>query len=243
MGTYVISDVHGQLKCFEAILDKINLQSYDRLYVLGDVIDRGTHGIEILKRIMTMPNAEMLLGNHEFMMLNALGEPYDGIHRSLSDSTELWYENGGFRTFVSFQSQSKKVRSDIVPCFVKTKDGTWVIRLSQFENYVKALSDSASSHSFLASSSPPESVVKELRKDLKELAMHNNGYMGSAAPYNRVVAQEDQISKYTDKRHLVQRRKYLVGQIMLNYFPELPPFTGGTNNEYRSKLVRFKQLA
>lgn len=112
--TYVISDVHGQLKCFEAILGKINLQPDDRLYILGDVIDRGVHGIEILKRIMAMPNAEMLLGNHEFMMLNALGEPYDGIHRSLSECTELWYENGGFKTFVSFQGQPKKVRSDIV---------------------------------------------------------------------------------------------------------------------------------
>lgn len=144
------------------------------------------------------------------------------------------------RTYVIGQMTIEEMHD--VPGFVKTKDGTWVIRLSQFENYVKALSDRASSHRFLASSSPPESVVKELRKDLKELAMHNNGYMGSAAPYNRVVAQEDQISKFTDKRHLVQRQKYLVGKIMLYYFPELPPFTGGTNDEYRSKLVRYKQL-
>lgn len=30
--TYVISDVHGHLDCFEAILEKINLQPDDRLY-------------------------------------------------------------------------------------------------------------------------------------------------------------------------------------------------------------------
>ena len=84
--TYVISDVHGHLDCFEAILEKINLQPDDRLYIFGDVIDRGFRGIEILKRVMDMPNAEMLLGNHEFMMLNALGEPYDGIRRSTIDS-------------------------------------------------------------------------------------------------------------------------------------------------------------
>lgn len=112
--TYVISDVHGHLDCFEAILEKINLQPDDRLYIFGDVIDRGFRGIEILKRIMAMPNAEMLLGNHEFMMLNALGEPYDGIRRSTIDSMELWYHNGGLLTFAAFQSQPKKIRSDIV---------------------------------------------------------------------------------------------------------------------------------
>lgn len=100
--TYVISDVHGHLDCFEAILEKIDLQPDDGLYILGDVIDRGFCGIEILKRVMDMPNAEMLLGNHEFMMLNALGEPYDGIRRSTIDSMELWYNNGGLLTFAAF---------------------------------------------------------------------------------------------------------------------------------------------
>lgn len=100
--TYVISDVHGHLDCFEVILEKINLQPDDRLYIFGDVIDRGFRGIEILKRVMDMPNAEMLLGNHEFMMLNALGEPYDGIRLSTIDSMELWYNNGGLLTFAAF---------------------------------------------------------------------------------------------------------------------------------------------
>ncbi len=93
--TYIISDIHGQLDCFESILKQIDLQPDDKLYVLGDVIDRGAHGIAILKKIMEMPNAEMLLGNHEFMMLNALGAPYDGIDRNTYRSFELWYRNGG----------------------------------------------------------------------------------------------------------------------------------------------------
>ena len=37
--TYVLSDVHGQLDCFESVLAKINLQPDDTLYVLGDVIE------------------------------------------------------------------------------------------------------------------------------------------------------------------------------------------------------------
>ena len=44
---------------------------------------------------MAMPYAKILLGNHEFMMLSALGEPYDVKCRNISESCELWYRNGG----------------------------------------------------------------------------------------------------------------------------------------------------
>lgn len=112
--TYVLSDVHGQLDCFEAVLVKINLKPDDKLYVLGDVIDRGAHGIAILRRIMAMPNAEMLLGNHEFMMLNALDAPYDGISRNTGDSFELWYRNGGGVTHLAWISHPHSQRLDML---------------------------------------------------------------------------------------------------------------------------------
>ncbi|MGN0650889.1 MAG: metallophosphoesterase [Oscillospiraceae bacterium] len=111
--TYVVSDIHGQMMCFEAILRKINLQPDDRLYILGDVIDRGVHGIEILQHIMAMPNAQMLLGNHEYMMLNALGEPYDGISRDIQDCVELWYTNGGRKTHSAYRRQPKRIKDNI----------------------------------------------------------------------------------------------------------------------------------
>lgn len=50
---------------------------------------------------MAMPNAKILLGNHEFMMLIALGEPYDVKCRNISDSCELWYRNGGSVTHLA----------------------------------------------------------------------------------------------------------------------------------------------
>ena len=75
--TYVLSDIHGNERRFESVLKQICLQPEDTLYVLGDVIDRHPGGIRILRRIMPTPNAQMLLGNHEYMMLRALGCPYD----------------------------------------------------------------------------------------------------------------------------------------------------------------------
>ena len=62
---YVLSDIHGNERRFNSVLEQINLQASDTLYILGDVIDRHPDGIRILRRIMDMPNAKMLLGNHE----------------------------------------------------------------------------------------------------------------------------------------------------------------------------------
>lgn len=38
---YVISDLHGDLDSFKSILEKIQFQNTDEMFVLGDVIDRG----------------------------------------------------------------------------------------------------------------------------------------------------------------------------------------------------------
>ena len=71
---YVLSDIHGNTARFNSIMEQINLQPEDTLYVLGDVVDRYPDGIKILRRIMKMPNAKMLMGNHEYMMLQAIGD-------------------------------------------------------------------------------------------------------------------------------------------------------------------------
>ena len=54
--TYVLSDIHGNLRRFESIMKQINLQADDTLYILGDIVDRNPDGIKILRRIMKMPN-------------------------------------------------------------------------------------------------------------------------------------------------------------------------------------------
>ena len=69
---YVMSDIHGNSKRFDSVMEQINLQPEDSLYILGDVVDRYPDGIRILRRIMRMPNVKMLLGNHEYMMLEAM---------------------------------------------------------------------------------------------------------------------------------------------------------------------------
>lgn len=95
---YVISDIHGNLRLFNEILEKIDLKDTDELYVLGDMIDRHSHGIEIMMILMNMPNAKVILGNHEWMMMRALGFPrredtgYRGYKRL--EYIDTWFRNG-----------------------------------------------------------------------------------------------------------------------------------------------------
>ena len=67
---YLTSDLHGySLERFKDFLDKVGFCDDDFLYILGDVIDRGPDGVKILKWLMLQPNVELLLGNHEAMLL------------------------------------------------------------------------------------------------------------------------------------------------------------------------------
>ena len=51
---YVMSDIHGNLRRFNSIMEQIKLTDKDTLYVLGDVIDRYPDGIRILRKLMAM---------------------------------------------------------------------------------------------------------------------------------------------------------------------------------------------
>lgn len=110
---YVLSDIHGNERRFDSIMRQIGLQPSDTLYILGDVIDRHPGGIRILKKIMAMPNAKMVLGNHEYMMLRALGCPYDD---NADDGNALahWYRNGGKVTHDHLKHIRKAKRQEIM---------------------------------------------------------------------------------------------------------------------------------
>lgn len=94
---YCISDIHGEIIRWKDMLELIHFSDEDTLYVLGDVIDRNPHGIEILLDIMSRPNVHMILGNHEEMMLRSFWSNND------YDARRLWKYNGGgsaYRTMV-----------------------------------------------------------------------------------------------------------------------------------------------
>ena len=68
---YAIADLHGYPHGrFLDLLEKAGFCDEDFLFVIGDVVDRnGDGGIETLQWLMLQPNAELILGNHEAMLL------------------------------------------------------------------------------------------------------------------------------------------------------------------------------
>ena len=68
---YAIGDVQGCFDTLKQLLKKINFNvDSDRLFFLGDVVNRGNKSLETLRFIKSLKeNAEMVLGNHDFHLL------------------------------------------------------------------------------------------------------------------------------------------------------------------------------
>ena len=102
MSIYVCSDIHGQYGLYKAMLEKTNFSEGDQLYILGDMIDRGPGGLQILQDVSARSNVTCLIGNHEHMMWNY-------INRVMFPQGEIWLHpaNGGKQTLDSWQMLSK----------------------------------------------------------------------------------------------------------------------------------------
>ena len=81
----------------------VHYSDEDQLYILGDVIDRNPDGIKILLEIMPAGNMHMILGNHEYMMLNAVEDSGYQINQWFTN-LDLWYLNGGAVTEMAFRA-------------------------------------------------------------------------------------------------------------------------------------------
>lgn len=88
--TYVISDLHGYpLEKLKKLLKKANFTDNDFLYILGDVIDRnGDGGVEMLCWLLEQPNVQLILGNHEAMLLSCAFVFDEITEDSISSMTE-----------------------------------------------------------------------------------------------------------------------------------------------------------
>ena len=88
--TYIMSDIHGHYTEFIEMLKKINFDKTDTLYIIGDIIDRGTENLKILDFIIENNNIHLLMGNHEDMLLHAYQD--EGVNK-LYYQTHLFSNN------------------------------------------------------------------------------------------------------------------------------------------------------
>ena len=112
---YAVSDLHGYpLDGFRKLLEKAGFSDNDFCFVLGDVIDRGTEGIKILQWLMGQPNFELILGNHEAMMLSCdflfdeiTEESIAALTGTNMSLYSTWVSNGGQQTLNELASVRK----------------------------------------------------------------------------------------------------------------------------------------
>lgn len=113
---YVMGDVHGNRDRFRSVMSRLPLGPGDRLWQLGDMIDRHPYGIELLREIMGREDVTMLLGNHEYMMLNAVtpeGERLPWRRPAVDDAFYSWFRNGGRPTYQAYQKLSEAERREL----------------------------------------------------------------------------------------------------------------------------------
>ncbi|MFY9153676.1 MAG: metallophosphoesterase family protein [Prolixibacteraceae bacterium] len=99
---FAIGDIHGCFDSFRELVEcKIKFSKSDKLVLLGDYIDRGNQSKEVIDFILDLKNLNFdvitLKGNHEAMLLDALGNNLFLYH---------WFQNGGIHTLYSFRIRS-----------------------------------------------------------------------------------------------------------------------------------------
>ncbi len=97
----VVGDVHGHFATLRHALAELEFGPGDRLFSLGDLIDRGPDSLQALSWIDGKePPARfdlVIRGNHEQLMLDALAPEISAAYEPLwPTDRDLWYGNGGY---------------------------------------------------------------------------------------------------------------------------------------------------
>lgn len=110
----VVGDVHGCVNALGDILKAVRGTGCTLAFV-GDLIDRGEHGVEVLtivRGLLEDPSSWglkkviVVAGNHERMVLDAIREVESGEARMRRGDYDLWVDNGGDRRDFKYLQRS-----------------------------------------------------------------------------------------------------------------------------------------
>ena len=126
MSVYACADFHGAYWFWEGV--KSILQPDDKLFFLGDAIDRGSNGMDILKILINDPRVFFLKGNHEDMMVQCWKDCQneDDYYWNYWNYS-LWVQNDSKSTYQSFMKIPLEIRRKYVVFLSKLDKETYYI--------------------------------------------------------------------------------------------------------------------
>ena len=146
MTRYAVADIHGGNLTFRALVTRLKLHRDDRLYLLGDYVDRGPDSKGVLDAIMMMLNAgydvRPVRGNHDDLLLRTI----TGNHDKYSNH---YMDNWGFYTLLNFDAVdpadiTDKYRNFLASLpFILEDDGFIFVHAALDMNEDNPLADSA----------------------------------------------------------------------------------------------------
>ncbi len=120
---YVIGDIHGDKEKYDAMLEKLSPTDKDTVFVLGDVINIGEKGLEILQDMMYRPNVYPVSGEHEFMAkkifpliaeFSSIEEAKDHLTGENKELLEKWLTMKSEKTTLDFLSLDEEGKESII---------------------------------------------------------------------------------------------------------------------------------
>ncbi len=118
--TYVVSNLHGNYEKFKQLLELISFKDADIMYVLGDIVDYGEEGMELVGDLSVRYNVYPIVGEHDYKAVRMLagfekmiksGDTPD--KKFISEMTE-WAEDGGQVTLDSYRTLDAYMREGIL---------------------------------------------------------------------------------------------------------------------------------
>ena len=115
---FVAGDIHGEFTVLENALENIDFDFHeDRLFCVGDLIDRGPQSSRIIE-FLNYQWFHSIAGNHEWMLYNC--------HNDKQSRQSLWYPNGGGW----WEGISTRLRDDILEAIHSRQHALITVRVA-----------------------------------------------------------------------------------------------------------------